>query len=151
MVMPGQVFDSWVACLRSFSAVMRISAALLRSAADIMGGSLFDQWQAAASTTVSVGHSPADGGRPDHTTAGGQFSDERTSTGSPAVKPLPRQTLVAATRQSGAPFGASGQSARTSKTRATGMRAIVFTASLVASAALRTAFCVAFAASLAAS
>src|SRR5689334_10929579 len=38
MVMPGQVFDSWTACLRSFAAVTRISAALLRSASDIMTG-----------------------------------------------------------------------------------------------------------------
>ena len=32
MVMSGQVFESWTACLRSFSALIRISAAFLRSA-----------------------------------------------------------------------------------------------------------------------
>src|ERR1700730_15414534 len=34
MVMVGQVVESWVACLRSFSALIRMSAALLRSASD---------------------------------------------------------------------------------------------------------------------
>src|SRR5665647_1670663 len=37
MVMPGKVTDSWSACLRSFCAAIRISAALLRSAAESMG------------------------------------------------------------------------------------------------------------------
>src|SRR4029077_20129559 len=36
MVMSGQVFESWTACLRSFSALIRISAAFLRSASDSM-------------------------------------------------------------------------------------------------------------------
>src|SRR6516162_8619466 len=36
MVMPGQVFDNCTACLRSFSAATRISAAFLRSASDNM-------------------------------------------------------------------------------------------------------------------
>src|SRR6516165_5785030 len=36
MVMPGQVLDNCTACLRSFSAATRISAAFLRSASDIM-------------------------------------------------------------------------------------------------------------------
>jgi hypothetical protein len=61
-------------------------------------------------TTVSSGHSPALGFRPDSQTAGGQFCDERTSTGRPLVKPLVRQAFVAAVRQSGAPFGATLQS-----------------------------------------
>src|SRR3990170_4268738 len=37
MVMPGNVTDSWTACLRSFCADIRMSAALLRSAAESMG------------------------------------------------------------------------------------------------------------------
>src|SRR5262249_34368433 len=36
MVMSGQVLVSWTACLRSFSALMRMSAAFLRSASDSM-------------------------------------------------------------------------------------------------------------------
>src|SRR6266704_1992614 len=36
MVMSGQVFDSCVACLRSFSACIRMSAAFFRSASDSM-------------------------------------------------------------------------------------------------------------------
>ena len=36
MVMSGQVFESWTACLRSFSALIRMSAAFLRSASDSM-------------------------------------------------------------------------------------------------------------------
>src|ERR1700722_16574000 len=36
MVIAGQVLESWTASLRSFSAAMRISAALLRSTSDIM-------------------------------------------------------------------------------------------------------------------
>src|SRR6516165_2185621 len=36
MVIPGHVFDSCTACLRSFSAATRMSAAFLRSASDIM-------------------------------------------------------------------------------------------------------------------
>src|SRR5690349_20578754 len=39
MVMPGQVFDNCTACLRSCAAATRISAALLRSASDIMANS----------------------------------------------------------------------------------------------------------------
>jgi hypothetical protein len=40
MVMPGQVFVSWTACLRSLSAATSISAAFLRSASDIMAAKL---------------------------------------------------------------------------------------------------------------
>src|SRR6266540_7139321 len=36
MGMSGQVLESWTACLRSFSALMRMSAAFLRSASDSM-------------------------------------------------------------------------------------------------------------------
>src|SRR5271166_2997928 len=36
MVISGQTLESWTACLRSFSAVTRISAAFLRSASDSM-------------------------------------------------------------------------------------------------------------------
>src|SRR5258707_3268259 len=36
MVRSGQVLDSWTACLRSFSALIRMSAAFLRSALDSM-------------------------------------------------------------------------------------------------------------------
>src|SRR5665213_1865151 len=49
MVMPGHVLESWTACLRSFSAIMRISAALLRSASDIMRKKPFsDHWRSPA-------------------------------------------------------------------------------------------------------
>ena len=40
MVIAGNVTDSWTACLRSFCAAIRISAALLRSAAESMVGFL---------------------------------------------------------------------------------------------------------------
>ncbi len=37
LVMPGQVVESWVACLRSLNAFSRISTALLRSASESIG------------------------------------------------------------------------------------------------------------------
>src|SRR5580698_6886408 len=121
MVMPGQVLDSWTACLRSFSAVMRISAALRRSASDIIGGKpLSDQSHAAINTTVSSGHSPVDGWRPDIQTEGGQFSDDCTLIGCPSPNPFARQALVAAIVQSGAPLGARAQRSRTSTIRVPG-------------------------------
>src|ERR1700744_1006982 len=39
MLMSGQVLDNCTACLRAFSAAMRMSAALLRSASDIISAS----------------------------------------------------------------------------------------------------------------
>src|SRR5215469_12556196 len=44
MVMPGQVLENCTACLRSFSAATRISAALLRSASDIIAVNSFAGW-----------------------------------------------------------------------------------------------------------
>src|SRR5271169_6234862 len=40
MVMAGKVTDSWTACLRSFCAAIRMSAAFLRSASESMGASV---------------------------------------------------------------------------------------------------------------
>src|SRR5271170_5615188 len=105
MVMSGQVLVSWTACLRSFSAFIKISAALLRSASDIMTAatppnaedrlSIFGKarraqsaafyWQAARNSVVSTGQSAVAGGGPETHNDAVHFSAVRTSSGWPAL------------------------------------------------------------------
>src|ERR1700683_930755 len=124
MVMSGQVLESCVACLRSFSALMRISAALPRSASDIMATELLPHkrwgralahlkcskacaaqaaycWQATRKRTVSTGQSAVAGFWPETQSEALQRSAVRISIGRPSLKPLALQTSAAAVAQSG--------------------------------------------------
>ena len=67
----------------------------------------------------TVGVWPACGGG-----FGSQRDPVRTSSGAPPLKPLARQTFVAATPQSEAPFGARAQTSLTCITRIFGSRAM---------------------------
>src|SRR5690349_1966074 len=122
MPMSGQVLDNCTACLRAFSAAMRMSAALLRSASDIMAANVsfwvsgnglpVDEdcgsegccdeanreagyWHTARVTTDSGEHRTV-GIWPACGGLGSQREAVRTSSGVPPAKPLARQPLVAA-------------------------------------------------------
>src|SRR5712691_2967516 len=99
------------------------------------GNEYRSHWHTARVTKISVGHSVLFGARPSSKTLAGHFCSDWVSTLLPLWKPLPRQNVIAAAWQSGAPFAAATQRSRPVTTRVFGNPVTVPVASLAASRA----------------